>query len=153
RVVGGEGAEAVDLQFGEFVAHATVQGQAVGGAQFGLGERGHIAEHGFRYPFAVGGDQHLARGVLQDVDAAGELEVPVEQAVATEAELAAELVRLVLRLVEQRSDRGDGGILEAAQDATAVAGTKALAEQDRKSTRLNSSHVKISYAVFCLKKK
>src|SRR5690606_42128018 len=26
-------------------------------------------------------------------------------------------------------------------------------EKDRKSTRLNSSHVKISYAVFCLKKK
>src|SRR3989442_8887075 len=26
-------------------------------------------------------------------------------------------------------------------------------EQDRKSTRLNSSHVRISYAVFCLKKK
>src|SRR5690606_39292710 len=28
-----------------------------------------------------------------------------------------------------------------------------LVEEDRKSTRLNSSHVKISYAVFCLKKK
>src|SRR5690606_39957549 len=28
-----------------------------------------------------------------------------------------------------------------------------MEEQDRKSTRLNSSHVKISYAVFCLKKK
>src|SRR5438309_3484802 len=27
------------------------------------------------------------------------------------------------------------------------------AEQDRKSTRLNSSHSSISYAVFCLKKK
>src|SRR5699024_12659981 len=26
-------------------------------------------------------------------------------------------------------------------------------DQDRKSTRLNSSHVSISYAVFCLKKK
>src|SRR5690606_41286392 len=26
-------------------------------------------------------------------------------------------------------------------------------QSDRKSTRLNSSHVKISYAVFCLKKK
>src|SRR3989442_3797054 len=26
-------------------------------------------------------------------------------------------------------------------------------EADRKSTRLNSSHVRISYAVFCLKKK
>src|SRR6266496_413275 len=29
----------------------------------------------------------------------------------------------------------------------------ALVPQDRKSTRLNSSHVEISYAVFCLKKK
>src|SRR5207302_9785628 len=28
-----------------------------------------------------------------------------------------------------------------------------LRRPDRKSTRLNSSHVKISYAVFCLKKK
>src|SRR5690606_40375454 len=28
-----------------------------------------------------------------------------------------------------------------------------IREGDRKSTRLNSSHVKISYAVFCLKKK
>src|SRR2546427_6211351 len=28
-----------------------------------------------------------------------------------------------------------------------------LAAQDRKSTRLNSSHSQISYAVFCLKKK
>src|SRR5207302_6085228 len=31
--------------------------------------------------------------------------------------------------------------------------TRRRAEVDRKSTRLNSSHVKISYAVFCLKKK
>src|SRR5438067_3883011 len=29
----------------------------------------------------------------------------------------------------------------------------ATQEEDRKSTRLNSSHVSISYAVFCLKKK
>src|SRR5690606_41013960 len=28
-----------------------------------------------------------------------------------------------------------------------------MVDADRKSTRLNSSHVKISYAVFCLKKK
>src|SRR3712207_8318782 len=28
-----------------------------------------------------------------------------------------------------------------------------LPEEDRKSTRLNSSHANISYAVFCLKKK
>src|SRR3989442_7155465 len=30
---------------------------------------------------------------------------------------------------------------------------KPLPVRDRKSTRLNSSHVRISYAVFCLKKK
>src|SRR5437773_7794005 len=33
------------------------------------------------------------------------------------------------------------------------AARKALANIDRKSTRLNSSHITISYAVFCLKKK
>src|SRR5690606_40662998 len=32
-------------------------------------------------------------------------------------------------------------------------GCEAKSDEDRKSTRLNSSHVKISYAVFCLKKK
>src|SRR5690554_7763374 len=31
--------------------------------------------------------------------------------------------------------------------------TGLLLDPDRKSTRLNSSHVRISYAVFCLKKK
>src|SRR3712207_8006446 len=30
---------------------------------------------------------------------------------------------------------------------------RVLAQRDRKSTRLNSSHANISYAVFCLKKK
>src|SRR5690606_25352831 len=37
--------------------------------------------------------------------------------------------------------------------AWGMALTKKAGEVDRKSTRLNSSHVKISYAVFCLKKK
>src|SRR5437899_7516484 len=35
----------------------------------------------------------------------------------------------------------------------AAAARDALCVQDRKSTRLNSSHLGISYAVFCLKKK
>src|SRR5437870_6671740 len=42
-------------------------------------------------------------------------------------------------------------------DRTAEVGAWLLADEvyqgDRKSTRLNSSHVAISYAVFCLKKK
>src|SRR3712207_9534731 len=35
----------------------------------------------------------------------------------------------------------------------AAAGLAGLQASDRKSTRLNSSHANISYAVFCLKKK
>src|SRR3989442_3575085 len=38
----------------------------------------------------------------------------------------------------------------APEHAAALAG---IGRGDRKSTRLNSSHVRISYAVFCLKKK
>src|SRR5438270_10715490 len=34
-----------------------------------------------------------------------------------------------------------------------AATNQAFKQQDRKSTRLNSSHSQISYAVFCLKKK
>src|SRR3712207_6946331 len=47
------------------------------------------------------------------------------------------------------------GAHEHRRDAVAehhVDGDQAV-EQDRKSTRLNSSHANISYAVFCLKKK
>src|SRR5207249_9704358 len=40
---------------------------------------------------------------------------------------------------------------EAAATATGMQPTPSRAEEDRKSTRLNSSHVSISYAVFCLK--
>src|SRR5699024_12847272 len=44
---------------------------------------------------------------------------------------------------------------EAAGARRAAVGVEALVLEgaDRKSTRLNSSHVSISYAVFCLKKK
>src|SRR5690349_23469251 len=41
----------------------------------------------------------------------------------------------------------------AAMAAAAMASGAVAPATDRKSTRLNSSHVEISYAVFCLKKK
>src|SRR5690606_39986861 len=41
----------------------------------------------------------------------------------------------------------------AAYGTMVWSGTDPCNGTDRKSTRLNSSHVKISYAVFCLKKK
>src|SRR3989442_11929416 len=40
-----------------------------------------------------------------------------------------------------------------AEDALIEGARAVQVEGDRKSTRLNSSHVRISYAVFCLKKK
>src|SRR5690606_42069704 len=47
----------------------------------------------------------------------------------------------------QPTPRPVAGQVEVAELAGVVG------REDRKSTRLNSSHVKISYAVFCLKKK
>src|SRR2546422_3447150 len=43
--------------------------------------------------------------------------------------------------------------LEAPEDPLALLGRRRRRRGDRKSTRLNSSHGYISYAVFCLKKK
>src|SRR5436305_12007083 len=50
-----------------------------------------------------------------------------------------------------RSHRCRAGRLRGSSHCTAA--PRQVALQDRKSTRLNSSHVRISYAVFCLKKK
>src|SRR5256886_5302611 len=44
------------------------------------------------------------------------------------------------------ADRPDGRVLPGLRE-------ELLGDRDRKSTRLNSSHSQISYAVFCLKKK
>src|SRR2546428_3621937 len=54
-----------------------------------------------------------------------------------------------------RSDRGFGIAVDSTGSACVIGGTRSAnnAGADRKSTRLNSSHDQISYAVFCLKKK
>src|SRR5438445_10229908 len=54
------------------------------------------------------------------------------------------------QLLETQKKLSDG---DAARIARQVADALAYAHRDRKSTRLNSSHANISYAVFCLKKK
>src|SRR2546426_3865025 len=50
------------------------------------------------------------------------------------------------RRAERRRSRPAGGADERG-------GRRRAGREDRKSTRLNSSHLVISYAVFCLKKK
>src|SRR5437667_7914233 len=52
------------------------------------------------------------------------------------------------RLRSRRQDRAQACRLQEGADRRQRA-----ASRDRKSTRLNSSHITISYAVFCLKKK
>src|SRR5690606_39985453 len=55
--------------------------------------------------------------------------------------------------VDERSGFGRRqGALEVEQAVLVLRTDLDLVPVDRKSTRLNSSHVKISYAVFCLKK-
>src|SRR5699024_12591304 len=61
----------------------------------------------------------------------------------------------LLLAIAARARRGGhqircGAVLHAAAPDP---GNGRLCSSDRKSTRLNSSHVSISYAVFCLKKK
>src|SRR3712207_7519995 len=61
------------------------------------------------------------------------------------------VVRAVLDRV-RREHAGDGR--EAERRRLRLSGLDELGRrEDRKSTRLNSSHANISYAVFCLKKK
>src|SRR5690348_17945156 len=48
---------------------------------------------------------------------------------------------------------GDALAFDVSKETLSLTTLGALREGDRKSTRLNSSHPSISYAVFCLKKK
>src|SRR3712207_8684597 len=69
-------------------------------------------------------------------------------------EHAHEHVRVRMRYVPERVGPDEGGDVDHGRVAgcgSRVAG--AVFSTDRKSTRLNSSHANISYAVFCLKKK
>src|SRR3712207_8645980 len=56
---------------------------------------------------------------------------------------------LAAECAEPAGDVGEAGV---AADPVDHPGNDLVAVVDRKSTRLNSSHANISYAVFCLKK-
>src|SRR5690625_5602165 len=68
------------------------------------------------------------------------------------AAFASSATELVIQMVARETERirvGSGGIMLPNHSPLRIAENFL----DRKSTRLNSSHVAISYAVFCLKKK
>src|SRR3712207_7714428 len=55
--------------------------------------------------------------------------------------------------IRLRFEEAWGTSLDPKRGLTVTEIIKSALESDRKSTRLNSSHANISYAVFCLKKK
>src|SRR5207249_10467966 len=61
-------------------------------------------------------------------------------------------LRAVAAVVVVRDELG-GRVVRRRHVVQEEPGNEQHHERDRKSTRLNSSHVSISYAVFCLKKK
>src|SRR5690606_41924590 len=111
--------------------------------------------------YGVEGDQG-ADGRVVGVDQQPRHDGEDDDAVAQGQPVAAgvELAREVAALREDGAEDGktvEGGVGREEQDQRGHDGDQRepgleVAEQDRKSTRLNSSHVKISYAVFCLKK-
>src|SRR5439155_18915351 len=128
----------------------------------------------------VAAEVGVAVGRLDFEDAFAELEDRDVERAAAQVVDGDLLVGLLVEAVGQRGGRGlvDDSLDVEAGDAPRVLGRLALnvvevgrdgddrfgdllakvglgvgLELDRKSTRLNSSHVAISYAVFCLKKK
>src|SRR5438874_8370554 len=57
------------------------------------------------------------------------------------------------KVVRNASSASTAAFQSCKRISAAPASYSAVSRIDRKSTRLNSSHVEISYAVFCLKKK
>src|SRR5690625_6018639 len=70
-------------------------------------------------------------------------------------DLAERIQVALLNVMEERDIQVRGYVLRLPLDVLMVASANPedYTNRDRKSTRLNSSHVAISYAVFCLKKK
>src|SRR5690349_926139 len=89
--------------------------------------------------------------------------IGMNERVADELERVSRVVGKEGKLMERaalRSGRGSWGTSIAAVNTLigdlvqpTIEVARVIDEVDRKSTRLNSSHVEISYAVFCLKKK
>src|ERR671912_3049571 len=108
------------------------------------------------------GQRKTSKAVATIAKGTGKVRMNNRPAELVSPEIARELLLMPLTLIGELRNRIDvdvqvhGGGFMGQAFAGAVAISRALTGQekgDRKSTRLNSSHANISYAVFCLKKK
>src|SRR5207249_7151399 len=113
---------------------------------------GHIAEQAAAEPDDPGETVHEMGEQAGPPDDDGEREPDAEH---DEHEVAVRRRGDRQHVVEAHRHVGDDDDPDRLPEGSAVPGAAVAAgdDEDRKSTRLNSSHVSISYAVFCLKKK
>src|SRR5438034_3551498 len=98
-------------------------------------------------PFLPADPERATRGMKCRGQFSASADTVVGVMTSDEAILASRVSRLVV--CDKPHFEGVGNRLEVFFDT----GQRACHVEDRKSTRLNSSHTVISYAVFCLKKK
>src|SRR5690606_18364973 len=119
----------------------TGSGRSIPGVDLGKAVR-HAVEQGL---LIKGGGHAMAAGVTLRKERLAEFRAYLESALAADVAEARHVNEILI----------DGAISARAATPELVATLNRAGPfgRDRKSTRLNSSHVKISYAVFCLKKK
>src|SRR5439155_9935134 len=109
-------------------------------------ERAHVHAH-----FS---DDHFSRALIDPGDRVQphqhfrERSKPLLHLRTHQADRLVQVIHVRQELAEQK-----GMVRSEAPGQRLPQGRQLLTQLDRKSTRLNSSHVAISYAVFCLKKK
>src|SRR5207302_4689948 len=101
---------------------------------------------------------HLGGGLLRRLAKSGELTGKMLEFTLLHAPAGLKAARLLLVGAGKREPWDSATLRKLAGAALRYLKSRsvrnfAMLVRDRKSTRLNSSHVKISYAVFCLKKK
>src|SRR5690606_6968958 len=94
------------------------------------------------------GDHQGCSEITPDIRSTVDSASRISMNMAAAAEIMANPQRVFLGVKPEDLVREGGSVLEAYMAEILTVDNP----DDRKSTRLNSSHVKISYAVFCLKK-